>query len=86
MFGNIWLLQSYNTTMLVLRKAEPRLLCICFVKRLQWMQQSSAGSTYRRLSCLGPTQSKNTPTLGPTNKMTTGKCMKKSTENNLQNV
>ena len=84
MFGNIWLLQSYNTTMLMLRKAEPRLLCICFVKKLQWMQQSS--STYRRLSCLGQKQSKNTPTSGPTKKMTTGKCMKKSTENNLQNV
>ena len=50
--GNILLLQ----TMRKLKKAEPRVLCVCFVIKL--LQDFQSSSTYLKASCVGPTHSR----------------------------
>ena len=54
LFGNILLLQTKR----MLRKAQPRMLCACFVTKCS---TSRANIKYRKASCPGPTHSRNAP-------------------------
>ena len=80
MFGNIFLSQ----TKLMLRKKQPRMLCVCFVTKCS---TSRGNSRYCKASCLGPSQSRNAFMCCDQQKWWwQAKGIQKCTENNRRNT